>query len=131
MLECREIVDTVKAEAKASDSGEGCRECMELQAEFSKNPGGRPPKRVGLIIAGVVGSRGCITYLQPYPRCGGGPGDRHHRHLCAFRGPRAQEGLSPIRAGHNCSGQRRDSGIEHMTGVLKLQIHKSTDIILE
>ena len=36
----------------------GCKECMDLQAEFQKNPGGKPPRRMGLIIAGVVGGLG-------------------------------------------------------------------------
>merc|ERR550517_1439121 len=31
---------------------------MDLQAEFMKNPGGKPPRRMGLIIAGVVGGLG-------------------------------------------------------------------------
>ena len=64
MIECREIVDSVKAEAKEQIrieekmEGHGCKECMDLQAEFVKNPGGKPPRRVGLIIAGVVGGLG-------------------------------------------------------------------------
>merc|ERR1712037_969882 len=64
MIECREIVDNVKAEAKEQIrieekmEGHGCKECMDLQAEFVKNPGGKPPRRVGLIIAGVVGGLG-------------------------------------------------------------------------
>ena len=66
MIECREIVDSVKAEAKEQIrmeveekmEGHGCKECMDLQAEFMKNPGGKPPRRMGLIIAGVVGGLG-------------------------------------------------------------------------
>jgi len=67
MIECREIVDNVKAEAKEQIrmeveeekmEGLGCKECMDLQAEFMKNPGGKPPRRMGLIIAGVVGGLG-------------------------------------------------------------------------
>ena len=66
MIECREIVDNVKAEAKEQIrieeeekmEGYGCKECMDLQAEFMKNPGGKPPRRMGLIIAGVVGGLG-------------------------------------------------------------------------
>ena len=65
MIECRELVDNVKAEAKEEIrmeeekmEGYGCKECMDLQAEFMKNPGGKPPRRMGLIIAGVVGGLG-------------------------------------------------------------------------
>ena len=65
MIECRELVDNVKAEAKEEIKmeeekmeGYGCKECMDLQAEFMKNPGGKPPRRMGLIIAGVVGGLG-------------------------------------------------------------------------
>ena len=60
MIECREIVGNVKAEANEQEKmeGYGCKECMDLQAEFQKNPGGKPPRRMGLIIAGVVGGLG-------------------------------------------------------------------------
>jgi len=39
--------------SKASE--ENCNECAELQREFAKNPGGKPIKRKGLIVAAVVG----------------------------------------------------------------------------
>ena len=90
MLECREIVDTVKQEA-ALDSlgdktakmeipknnivldkdGKVCDVCTDMQAEFAKNPGGLPPKRAGLIIAGLVGGAGlaitsiCVPFVLP------------------------------------------------------------------
>ena len=90
MIECREIVDTVKQEA-ALDSlcdktakmeipknnivldkdGKVCDVCTEMQAEFAKNPGGLPPKRAGLIIAGLVGGAGlaitsiCVPFVLP------------------------------------------------------------------
>ena len=82
MIECREIVDSVKDDI-AKDSplldmkvvvdknGEVCRECTELQNEFAKNPGGLPPRRGGLIIASVVGGVGlaitsiCVPFVVP------------------------------------------------------------------
>ena len=80
MIECREIVDGVKAEAREAVKVEGydeskmeygCKDCMDLQAEFMKNPGGKPPRRMGLIIAGMVGGLGLgvtaitIPFLLP------------------------------------------------------------------
>ena len=80
MIECREIVDSVKAEAREAVKVEGydeskmeygCKDCMDLQAEFMKNPGGKPPRRMGLIIAGMVGGLGLgvtaitIPFLLP------------------------------------------------------------------
>ena len=78
MIECREIVDSVKNE-KSIDipnvvldkDGNVCNVCTELQAEFSKNPGGLPPKRAGLIIAGIIGGAGlaistvCVPFVLP------------------------------------------------------------------
>merc|ERR1712156_302032 len=78
MIECREIVDSVKNE-KSIDipnvvldkDGNVCNICTELQAEFSKNPGGLPPKRAGLIIAGIIGGAGlaistiCVPFVLP------------------------------------------------------------------
>ena len=77
MLECREIVDSVKADMPPSvplavdKDGAICRECTELQMEFSKNPGGLPPRRAGLVVAGVVGGAAlavttvCVPFLLP------------------------------------------------------------------
>jgi len=95
MIECREIVDSVKADISSSASpslnmvttetsdkktevkivldkdGNICRECTDLQTEFAKNPGGLPPKRAGLIIASVVGGLGlaitsvCVPFVLP------------------------------------------------------------------
>ena len=81
MLECREIVDSVKADMPPSvplavpvavdKDGAICRECTELQMEFSKNPGGLPPRRAGLVVAGVVGGAAlavttvCVPFLVP------------------------------------------------------------------
>jgi len=78
MIECRDIVDSVKNE-KSMDipnvvldkDGNVCNICTELQAEFSKNPGGLPPKRAGLIIAGIIGGAGlaistvCVPFVLP------------------------------------------------------------------
>ena len=88
MVECREIVDTVKQEAAQDilsdktapieipnlvigNDGNVCEVCTDLQAEFAKNPGGLPPKRIGLIIAGLVGGTGlaittiCVPFVLP------------------------------------------------------------------
>ena len=85
MIECREIVDSVKADMPPSvplavplavpvavdKDGAICRECTELQMEFTKNPGGLPPRRAGLVVAGVVGGAAlavttvCVPFLLP------------------------------------------------------------------
>jgi len=87
MMECREIVDSVKADdiiAKKLQNqelkldqvvidkdGKICHDCTDLQAEFAKNPGGLPPKRAGLIIASIVGGVGiaittiCVPFVLP------------------------------------------------------------------
>ena len=84
MMECRDLVDQVKSEVNVikpdlmisveTDKTAGtveCKECMELQAEFAKNPGGVPPRRAGLIIASVVGGAGlaittiCVPFVLP------------------------------------------------------------------
>ena len=80
MLECREIVDSVKADMPPSvplavpvavdKDGAVCRECTELQMEFSKNPGGLPPRRAGLVVAGVVGGAAlAVTTVCVRARC--------------------------------------------------------------
>ena len=84
MMECRDLVDQVKSEVNVikpdrmmsvetdkTASAVECKECMELQAEFAKNPGGLPPRRAGLIIASVVGGAGlaittiCVPFVLP------------------------------------------------------------------
>jgi len=92
MIECREIVDSVKADIEKEDKvkmseviannssganivydkdGNICQDCTDLQAEFAKNPGGLPPKRAGLIIASIVGGVGiaittiCVPFVLP------------------------------------------------------------------
>merc|ERR1719369_2461863 len=85
MIECREIVDTVKQEAALAHNtttdipnnivldkdGKVCDVCKELEAEFAKNPGGVPPKNVGLILAGLIGGAGlaittiCVPFVLP------------------------------------------------------------------
>merc|ERR1712179_424771 len=85
MIECREIVDTVKQEAALANNlpadipnnivldqdGKVCDVCIELQAEFAKNPGGVPPKNAGLILAGIIGGAGlaittiCVPFVVP------------------------------------------------------------------
>ena len=49
MAECREIVDSIK-EPKSI-----CRDCENLQYEFEQNPGGKPIRKKGLIIAAIAG----------------------------------------------------------------------------
>merc|ERR1719318_565190 len=74
MIECREIVDQVKNDAAIANTSEKdkvCDVCKELEAEFAKNPGGLPPKNVGLILAGIVGGAGiaitsiCVPFVLP------------------------------------------------------------------
>merc|ERR1719228_1808211 len=77
MIECREIVDQVKNDAAIANTSENdkdgkvCDVCKELEAEFAKNPGGLPPKNVGLILAGIVGGAGlaittiCVPFVLP------------------------------------------------------------------
>jgi len=77
MMECREIVDSVKKDLEISDSvkkdfpNTGCQECDQLQLEFQKNPGGTPPKRTGLILAAVTGGAAfllstiCVPFVTP------------------------------------------------------------------
>jgi len=57
-MECRELVDKVREEVRQE---EGCKECLQLQEEFKKNPGGVGPRRLGLVVAGVVGGLGILT----------------------------------------------------------------------
>ena len=47
-VECREIVDSLKEPSN-------CKECEDLQRQFSENPGGKPVKSKGLILAAIVG----------------------------------------------------------------------------
>merc|ERR1711892_124273 len=88
MVDCREMVDKVKHEASIESladknvhvelpkivldkDGKVCDVCTDLQAEFAKNPGGLPPTRAGLIIAGIVGGAGiaittiCVPFVLP------------------------------------------------------------------
>lgn len=47
-VECREIVDSLKEPSN-------CKECEDLQRQFTENPGGKPVKSKGLILAAIVG----------------------------------------------------------------------------
>jgi len=48
-----------------------CKTCQYLQEEMVKNPGGRPPRRLGLIIAAGIGGAGvalsavCLPFVMP------------------------------------------------------------------
>ena len=50
MIECREIVDSIKEPKVVT-----CAECEFLQMQFEANPGGKPIRRKGLIIAAIAG----------------------------------------------------------------------------
>lgn len=60
----------VKDDLGLGDPG-NCKVCQELQDEFRKNPGGTPPKRMGLIIAAGIGglavaiSAVCLPFVAP------------------------------------------------------------------
>eukprot|EP00088_Acartia_fossae_P060320 TRINITY_DN7220_c0_g1_i10.p1 TRINITY_DN7220_c0_g1~~TRINITY_DN7220_c0_g1_i10.p1 ORF type:complete len:246 (+),score=44.12 TRINITY_DN7220_c0_g1_i10:44-781(+) len=60
----------VKDDLGLGDPGD-CKVCQELQDEFRKNPGGSPPKKLGLIVAAGVGtvavaiSAVCIPFVAP------------------------------------------------------------------
>lgn len=49
----------------------GCQECNQLQMEFQKNPGGVPPKKLGLIFAAATGGAAlllsgiCVPFVTP------------------------------------------------------------------
>lgn len=59
-----------KDELGLGDPGD-CKVCQNLQEEFLKNPGGVPPKRMGLIIAAGIGgvavalSAICLPFVTP------------------------------------------------------------------
>ena len=53
-MECREIVDSVKESPKTIELS-GCKDCDTLQILFNENPGGKPIRRTGLILAAIVG----------------------------------------------------------------------------
>jgi len=60
----------LKDDLGLGDPGD-CKACQELQVEFQKNPGGNPPKRIGLIIAAGIGgvavaiSAICVPFVTP------------------------------------------------------------------
>lgn len=71
-LECREVIDSLKAEAEGPiEKSQVCKECQELNKEFAKNPGGKPIRRKGLIVAAVVGGSAialsaiCLPFVTP------------------------------------------------------------------
>ena len=51
-MECREIVDSAK---ESPIELSGCKDCDKLQILFNENPGGKPIRRTGLILAAIVG----------------------------------------------------------------------------
>nr|ACO10837.1 C16orf24 [Caligus rogercresseyi] len=65
-MECREVVDSIP---KTSDKE--CSECSKLEDGFQKNPGGKPLRSKGLIIAGVIGGAAiaisglCLPFVTP------------------------------------------------------------------
>jgi len=67
-MECREIVDSAK---ESPIELSGCKDCDKLQILFNENPGGKPIRRTGLILAAIVGGTGiaistiCIPFVTP------------------------------------------------------------------
>ena len=53
-MECREIVDSAK---ESPIELSGCKDCDKLQILFNENPGGKPIRRTGLILAAIVGKK--------------------------------------------------------------------------
>ena len=53
-MECREIVDSAK---ESPIEVSGCKDCDKLQILFNENPGGKPIRRTGLILAAIVGKK--------------------------------------------------------------------------
>ena len=53
-MECREIVDSAK---ESPIELSGCKDCDKLQILFNENPGGKPIRRTGLILAALVGKK--------------------------------------------------------------------------
>nr|ACO15041.1 C16orf24 homolog [Caligus clemensi] len=68
-MECREVVDNIP---KTGGSPlKVCSDCVELENEFQKNPGGKPVRSKGLIIAGIAGGAAialsgiCLPFVTP------------------------------------------------------------------
>ena len=67
MIECREILNDVKK----TEESKSCKDCEYLAQEFEKNPGGKPMKNKGLIIAAIIGGSGialsaiCLPFVTP------------------------------------------------------------------
>lgn len=65
MIECREVINSAK-----NDDAK-CGECEQLQKEFEANPGGKPIKRKGLIVAAIAGGAAialsaiCLPFVTP------------------------------------------------------------------
>ncbi|CAB4061866.1 unnamed protein product [Lepeophtheirus salmonis] len=49
-MECREVLNDITKEKTKTD----CSECLSLEKEFEKNPGGKSIRSKGLIIAGIT-----------------------------------------------------------------------------
>ena len=57
MIECREIVDSLKTEETNKLEPSKCNDCEDLQKEFAKNPGGKPMNNKGLVLVAITGNR--------------------------------------------------------------------------
>ncbi|XP_040564714.1 ATP synthase subunit C lysine N-methyltransferase [Lepeophtheirus salmonis] len=66
-MECREVLNDITKEKTKTD----CSECLSLEKEFEKNPGGKSIRSKGLIIAGITGgvaialSGICLPFVTP------------------------------------------------------------------
>ena len=67
MIECREILNDVKK----TEESKSCKDCEYLAKEFEKNPGGKPMRRKGLVIAAIIGGSAvalsaiCLPFVTP------------------------------------------------------------------
>ena len=66
-MECREIVNSLKEPVPQK----ACQDCDYLAKEFEKNPGGKPMRRKGLVIAAIIGGSAvalsaiCLPFVTP------------------------------------------------------------------
>ena len=67
-MECREIVNSLKEPVPPQKV---CQDCDYLAKEFEKNPGGKPMRRKGLVIAAIIGGSAvalsaiCLPFVTP------------------------------------------------------------------
>ena len=64
MIECREMIDTLKKNENDKFATSKCNDCEDLQKEFSKNPGGKPMNNKGLVLVAVTGRKYSMWLLN-------------------------------------------------------------------